>query len=61
MKKVDILILLLIVGVMSCSEEIEPTPYTYSQIFSGKEKKTWVFESIILWEEGKSDFSYTLT
>jgi hypothetical protein len=61
MKKVDILILLLIVGMMSCSEEIEPTPYTYSQFFSGKEKKTWVFESIILWEEGKSDISYTLS
>lgn len=45
---------------IGCSEEIEPTPYTYSQIFSGKSQKTWVFESIVLWEEGKSDISYTL-
>lgn len=62
MKKVDIIIIfLLVAGSLSCSEEIEPTPYTYSQIFSGKEKKTWVFESIILWEEGKADISYTLS
>jgi hypothetical protein len=44
----------------SCSEEVAPTPYTYSQIFSGKNSKTWVFKSIVLWREGKSEIAYTL-
>ena len=46
--------------VFSCSEDVEPTPYTYSQIFSGKNSKTWKFKSIILWEEGKADVNFTL-
>jgi len=25
----------------SCSEEVKPTPYTYTQIFTGKNSKTW--------------------
>jgi hypothetical protein len=45
---------------VSCSEEIKPTPYTYSQIFSGKNSKTWIFKSIVLWEEGKTDINFTL-
>ena len=52
--------LLGLITALSCSEELDPTPYTYSQIFSGKNSKTWVYKSIILWEEGKSDISYTL-
>jgi Prokaryotic membrane lipoprotein lipid attachment site len=62
MKKVDLKIvfifaLLLLAG---CSEDIKPTPYTYSQIFSGKNQKTWKYKSIILWEEGKADTNFTL-
>ncbi|MCW5912306.1 MAG: hypothetical protein KIT62_14645 [Cyclobacteriaceae bacterium] len=62
MKKVDqIIVLILTISLLiSCSEKIEPTPYTYSQIFSGKNQKTWIYKSIILWEEGKSDINYTL-
>jgi hypothetical protein len=60
MKKVNTAIILLTIGLISCSEEIAPTPYTYSQIFSGKEKKTWIFESIVLWEEDKSEVTLTL-
>jgi hypothetical protein len=44
----------------SCSEEVKPTPYTYTQIFSGKTSKTWVFTSLVLWQEGKPDINYTL-
>jgi len=46
---------------ISCSEEIVPTPYTYTQVFSGKNSKTWIFKSIILWEEGKADINFTLS
>ena len=46
--------------VVSCSEEVMPTPYTYSQIFSGKNSKTWQLRSILLWEEGKQDVTFTL-
>lgn len=27
--------------VFSCSEEIEPTPYTYTKVFTGENSKTW--------------------
>lgn len=52
--------LIMLLFTFSCSEEITPTPYTYTQIFSGKNSKTWIFKSIILWEEGKTDINYTL-
>lgn len=53
-------VMLLLAFTISCSEEIVPAPYTYSQIFSGKNSKTWIFKSIILWEEGKTDVNFTL-
>ena len=52
--------LFLSVLVTGCSEEIKPSPYTYSQLFSGKDKKTWAFKSIVLWEKGKSDTNLSL-
>ena len=27
--------------ILSCSEELKPTPYTYSKIFTGENNKTW--------------------
>jgi hypothetical protein len=44
----------------SCSEDIKPEPFTYSQIFSGKNSKTWKLKSISLIEKGKSDINYSL-
>jgi hypothetical protein len=43
--------LLLLAGVLfsaSCSEELNPTPYTFSKYFTGENNKTW---KIKLWEE----------
>lgn len=40
---------LLAVGVLvffSCSEDIEPTPYTYTRVFTGENNKTWKVEYI---------------
>lgn len=28
-------------GMLSCSEELNPTPYTFSEKFTGKNNKTW--------------------
>lgn len=44
----------------SCSEEIKPKPFQYSEIFSGKNSKTWVLKSIKLVQAGKSDINYSL-
>lgn len=29
---------------LSCSEEIAPSPYTYTQVFTGKKSKTWTIK-----------------
>ena len=44
----------------SCSEEIKPKPFQYSEIFSGENSKTWVLKSIKLVQTGKSDITYSL-
>lgn len=36
-----IFIVIALVSVMSCSEEFEPKPYTYSRFFTGQNNKTW--------------------
>ena len=43
--------LLMFVGMMfsiSCSEELNPTPYTYTKFFTGENNKTW---KVTLFEE----------
>ena len=34
--------------VISCSEELKPTPYTYTKVFTGENNKTW---KVTLFEE----------
>ena len=41
MKTTYILVLSLVLLVFSCSEEIKPTPYNYTTIFTGQNSKTW--------------------
>ncbi|MGA0560633.1 hypothetical protein ACO2Q8_28465 [Larkinella sp. VNQ87] len=38
-----------------CSEKVEPTPLTYSQILTGTEKKAWRMVSYQIFDNGKSD------
>ncbi len=59
-KHISMVVALMLAITFSCSEDVTPTPYTYSQIFSGKNSKTWVYKSIILWQKGKADISYSL-
>ena len=39
---------LLLIIVSSCSEKLDPKPFTYSQLLTGKEKKTWVLNSLTI-------------
>lgn len=53
-------ICLFAVLVISCSERLEPTPNTYSQLLSGTESKTWKLTSIELIEGKSAPFSFQL-
>src|SRR5882672_7687833 len=37
----NILLIVAGVAIVSCSEEVKPTPYTYTQVFTGVHSKTW--------------------
>jgi len=45
--KIFLILAIAIIGI-SCSEELKPTPYTYTQRFTGANNKTW---KITLFEE----------
>lgn len=41
---------MVIATVLSCSEELKPTPYTYTKLFTGENNKTWkvkIFEETL--------------
>ncbi|MDJ1484410.1 hypothetical protein QNI16_28185 [Cytophagaceae bacterium YF14B1] len=42
----------LLLGSSACSEKIEPEPYTYSQLLTGKTSKGWLLTSIQIVDEG---------
>lgn len=49
------LLIPILAGLFSgCSEKIEPTPITYSQLLTGTEKKTWRMVSIQVFDNGQS-------
>lgn len=48
------------VVLLACSEEKEPTPYTYTQVFTGTTSKAWTVSTIRLKEEGKADQVFSL-
>lgn len=50
MKNIIYLLLFGVIALMasSCSEKFEPKPMTYSQLLTGKEKKTWVLSSLTI-------------
>lgn len=47
-KAIKILGLALILGFVSCSEEITPKPFTFSKLFTGENSKTW---KVVVFEE----------
>lgn len=49
-----LLIPVLLGGLFSgCTEKIEPTPSSYSQLLTGTEKKTWKIVSLQIFDEGQ--------
>lgn len=49
-----------ILVLLSCREEVEPTPFAFSKNFTGEVSRTWVVRNIRLVEEGKGDQIFTL-
>jgi hypothetical protein len=42
-------VFMLIIGVASsCTEKLDPKPFTYSQLLTGTEKKTWVLSAVTI-------------
>lgn len=42
-------VFVLIIGVASsCTEKLDPKPFTYSQLLTGTEKKTWVLSAVTI-------------
>ena len=40
-KYIPFSIVLAIAGITSCTEQVKPTPYVYTQVFTGASSKTW--------------------
>ncbi|MFN8345065.1 MAG: lipocalin family protein [Spirosomataceae bacterium] len=41
-------VVLLVSAASSCTEKLDPKPLTYSQLLTGKEKKTWTLSSLTI-------------
>jgi len=39
--KLNLVVVLLMMVALSCKEEVKPTPYTYTKIFTGENSRTW--------------------
>jgi hypothetical protein len=44
-----------ILGVTACTEEVKPTPFTYTQVFTGESSKTWALDKVLLRKVGQDD------
>ena len=55
MKKIVSLSLLAMAALLSCTEEVKPKPFTYSQILTGATKKTWKLDYFVTRVVGKED------
>jgi hypothetical protein len=47
--------------VLSCSEDVKPTPFTYTQVFTGQNSKTWSLDKVLLKKTGQDDQQITLS
>lgn len=44
---------IILILILSCSEELVPTPYTYTKVFTGEKSKTWKIKFLEETFEGK--------
>jgi hypothetical protein len=49
-----------LLAALGCTEQNEPIPYTYTQVFTGKISKTWRLDRIKLREPGEPDATLNL-
>ena len=56
----QVFIALFLWGTISCSEEVRPSPYTFTKVFTGTNSKTWAIDYVVLRETGKDDERITL-
>lgn len=52
-------VLVMMVMIFSCTENIEPTPFDYTKVISGETSKTWNLTSISFTNEGDPDWKLT--
>ena len=45
----------------SCTEQVTPTPYTYTKVFTGENSKTWKVKFLEYTLDGKVDETFNLT
>jgi hypothetical protein len=50
-----------ILGTLSCSEEVKPTPLTYTKVFTGQTSKTWSIDKVLVRKIGQDDQPVTLS
>jgi hypothetical protein len=50
-----------VIIITSCSEEVEPSPFTFSKNFTGNNDKTWRIEKLVLTEKNKKDQTRVLS
>src|ERR1041384_5997248 len=60
MKLTKYITIALLFSVLACSEPLKVEPLTYTQIFSGKTKKTWTIRSVQQTQNGKGTQTFTL-
>jgi hypothetical protein len=48
-------------GLLSCTEEVKPTPYTYTKVFTSENSKTWKITKVSLSVTGKADEDIALS
>jgi len=61
MKNIKIIIgCVFLIAVSACTEQITPTPYVYSQVFSGVNSKTWKLKFLEYTQNGNVEETFNL-
>jgi hypothetical protein len=60
MRKIQLSIVGVFFMLCSCTEQITPTPYSYTKVFTGENSKTWVVKFLEFTINGEVDDTFTL-
>jgi hypothetical protein len=53
--------LVLLLAFANCTEQVKPTPYTYSKILTGEANKVWAIEKVLQRKTGTDDQTISLS